>query len=518
VVSLTFDDGNVDQLAAVTALNTYNIDGTFYVISGYVGSSGYLTQADLATIAAGGHEIGGHTVTHADLATVPTDEQVRQVCNDRATLTSWGYSVRSFAYPFASVTPGAEAAAQYCGYNSGRGLGDIKSRFGCSDCDYAETLPPSDPYYTKALDQVDNTWTLQDLKNGVLNAEARGGWVQFTFHNICGSGCGELSVSQSVFSEFLAWLAPRATTMNTVTKTVGDAVGGAVKPVVNGPVAPPPTGGTSGVTNPGLETVGSNGVPSCWFQAPYGVNTTTFSLVNPGHTGSVANKITMSGWVSGDAKLLPTFDLGSCAPSVIEGHSYSLRSWYKSSTVSQFAVYLRNATGGWSYWTSSPWFGATTTWTEAEWTTPVIPAGYNGISFGLNIFSNGELITDDHSIYDSVGAPAPDSTPPTAPVAAPPATLVAPEAPAAPSPESRVATPTAPETPATPETPSVPVAPETPPAPEAPVAPEEPAPAAPTEPEPAPAPAPAPELTPPAEVVVPEPTVPAEGPEVAPVP
>jgi len=38
---------------------------------------------------------------------------------------------------------------------------------------------------------------------------------------------------------------------------------------------------------------------------------------------------------------------------------------------------------------------------------PPIPAGISGISYGLNIFSNGEIVTDDYSLYDAVGAPAP---------------------------------------------------------------------------------------------------------------
>ena len=55
---------------------------------------------------------------------------------------------------------------------------------------------------------------------------------------------------------------------------------------------------------------------------------------------------------------LPRFDLGDCSPTVAAGHAYSLRSWYRSSGVTQFAVYLRDAGGTWHYWTSSPWFAA----------------------------------------------------------------------------------------------------------------------------------------------------------------
>ena len=59
------------------------------------------------------------------------------------------------------------------------------SRFGCADCPFSESMPPADPYYLKALDQVDTTWTLADLQTAVTNAETNnGGWVQMTFHHV----------------------------------------------------------------------------------------------------------------------------------------------------------------------------------------------------------------------------------------------------------------------------------------------------------------------------------------------
>jgi peptidoglycan/xylan/chitin deacetylase (PgdA/CDA1 family) len=418
VVSLTFDDGNADQLAAATTMKSRGMKGTFYVVSGFVGAAGYFTKADLTSLAAAGNEIGGHTVSHPDLTTIAVDEANRQICNDRAQLTSWGFQVRSFAYPFASTNDAVEAQAKACGYNSARMLGDIRSRFGCNGCSYAEKIPPADPYYTKALDQVDSTWTLQDLKNSVTNGERQGGWVQLTFHNVCASGCGDLNVTPTIFSQFLTWLQPRATSMNTVVKTVGDVVGGAVKPVVQGAVVPPAAPGVNGVKNPSLETAGTAGLPACWMQGGYGANTAAFSSVSPGRTGNIAEKLTVTGYTDGDAKVLPLFDLGQCSPSVAAGHTYSLRTWYTSTAVTQFAVYLRSATGAWQYWTSSPWFAASPSYTEAVWTSPAIPAGMTAISFGLNLFNNGDLTTDDYALYDSQGAP-PASTdlPPAVPVA-----------------------------------------------------------------------------------------------------
>ena len=120
----------------------------------------------------------------------------------------------------------------------------------------------------------------------------------------------------------------------------------------------------------------------------------------------------MANYVSGDAKLLPTFDLGGCSPSVTAGRTYSLRAWYKSNTVTQFAVYTRSGVGTWSYWTSSPYFATSSTYTQAVWTTPAIPSGVTGLSFGLNQFNNGLLTTDSYSFYDTEGAPDPAAAAP----------------------------------------------------------------------------------------------------------
>jgi peptidoglycan/xylan/chitin deacetylase (PgdA/CDA1 family) len=405
VVSLTFDDANANQMAGAAILDRYNLDGTFYVPSGYLGASGYMTLANLQTLKAAGHEIGGHTLSHPDLTVLPADEAKRQICNDRAYLLGQGFAVRSFAYPFASTNASVNAIAKDCGYNSARGLGDLRSPASCSGCPVAETLPPANAYETRAPDQVETNWTLQNLKDIVTRAETRGGWVQITFHNVCASGC-EISVTPTVLEQFALWLKARTTTRNTQVLTVGDAVGGAVKPAVTGPATGPVGSGVNGVVNPGFETLNPDGSPQCWMKAGYGANTPALTVGTPARTGSRAGRVTVSGYTDGDAKWLPQFDSGGCSPTVTPGHTYSLRSWYTSTAVTQFAVYLRDAQGGWHYWTSSPWFAAATAYTQATWTTPAIPDGMTGISFGLNLFSNGTLRTDDVAIYDTVGAPA----------------------------------------------------------------------------------------------------------------
>jgi peptidoglycan/xylan/chitin deacetylase (PgdA/CDA1 family) len=116
VVTLTFDDGTADQLNAAQILNDSGLKGTFFIPSGAVGTPNYLTLANLQGLAAAGHEIAGHTVTHPDLTTLTSDQATRQICNDRVNLTNWGFRVTNIAYPFAGENATIEAIVKNCGY------------------------------------------------------------------------------------------------------------------------------------------------------------------------------------------------------------------------------------------------------------------------------------------------------------------------------------------------------------------------------------------------------------------
>ncbi|HZY74915.1 MAG TPA: polysaccharide deacetylase family protein [Jatrophihabitantaceae bacterium] len=406
VVSLTFDDSNADQAPAEATMRALGMHGTFYTITGSIGAPNYLTLSQLQQIYRDGNEIGGHTVNHPDLTLVPADEAQRQVCQARNTLTKWGFPQTSFAYPFASVTTAVESIVSACGYNSARGLGDIQSRFGCAGCDFSETMPPADPFYLKALDEVDDTWTLADLEKTVTNAESHGGgWVILTFHHICNNKCDPLSITPALFTTFLTWLSAHdLLTPTTSVKTVNQVIGGAVKPAVT-PPAPPAVPGA--LANASLETAGPDGGINCWTPYNWGTNTSTFTSVGSAHTGSVAEQVTITGYSNGAAGIYPTFDTGGCSPAAIQGHTYTVSAWYKATTVVQFVAYYRDPQGGFDYWTSGPYIPASTTWAQATWTTPALPAGASGISFGLSLFSNGTLTTDDYTYADSASLPPP---------------------------------------------------------------------------------------------------------------
>ena len=419
VVSFTFDNQWETQMTAAADLHSHGMAGTFYIISGWIGSSGFMSMADLNTLVADGDEIGGKAVDNSDLPTLSNAEAEREICQGRDVLLNDGFKVTDFAYPFADLNAEDETLVRQCGFNSGRGVGNLNSLDpgGCRfpDCPYAETIPPADPYQIKTPDDAEQTTTLADMEGDVTQARQHGGgWLTFSFHQLCdktASGCDPVySFSPELFNQLLTWLQGQKSGGVSV-KTVQQVIGGAQQPAVTAPAAPPAPAGTNALVNPSLTTADSVTPtnPQCWKQDGFGTNTPTFTWSKTGgEDGGGQETIAMSNWTSGDAKLATTFDLGQCAPTTVAGDSYSLNAYYKSTVPVFFTVYSRDANGIWSYWTQSPTFAPASGWTLATWLSPTVPATVTAISYGMTISSNGTLSTSAYSLLDhGAGFPAP---------------------------------------------------------------------------------------------------------------
>ena len=206
IVSLTFDDGIATQYTqARSSLVSHGMHGTFYVNSGNIGANGYyMTWSNVATLAADGNEIGGHTLNHKRLTDLTSTEQRRQICDDRTALQDRGYTVTDFAYPYGAGAHNSttRGIVKDCGYTTARMVGDLRDSNDCPSCAYAETIPPQDALAVRSTPYVSGPITLPILKNWVTQAEQHGGgWVPVMFHDIC-NGCGDASVSASDFVQF----------------------------------------------------------------------------------------------------------------------------------------------------------------------------------------------------------------------------------------------------------------------------------------------------------------------------
>ncbi len=165
---------------------------------------------------------------------------------------------------------------------------------------------------------------------------------------------------------------------------------------------PPAAGvGVNALNNP-LLTSAVSGVPSCWTPNSYGTSTPTFTYSATGGQGSGGTEsLSVANYASGTADLIATLDNGTCAPTVTPGNTYTVSAYYESSVPVYFTLYSRSSTGAWSYWTQSPNFAPANTWTLANWTTPAVPTGVNGASFGLTLQSNGTLSTSNYSLVNN---------------------------------------------------------------------------------------------------------------------
>jgi peptidoglycan/xylan/chitin deacetylase (PgdA/CDA1 family) len=210
VVSLEFDHAFSDAAQGVALAASHGMPVTLFAMSGRVGLPGYMTYAQLLTLQGQGDEIGGHTIDHPDLATLPPAAQQHEICPDRAALEAAGLDVTDFAYPygdFGAATPGILRA---CGYESARIAGGLGPRGGCRRrCPAVETIAPRRVYATRTPSSIVDTDSLATLKGYVEAARrAGGGWLQLVFHHVC-DRCDTYAVSEPTLAAFLSWLASR---------------------------------------------------------------------------------------------------------------------------------------------------------------------------------------------------------------------------------------------------------------------------------------------------------------------
>lgn len=407
IVSLTFDDGTATQFQADQMLADHGMDGTFYINSSRIGANDYyMTWGQLERLARHGNEIGGHTAHHANLPLTDATEARRQICLDRVNLLSQGFDAKNFAYPHGANNASVREMAQSCGYNSARSTSSA----------VAESIPPQDPY---AIRVGTGSGDLAVLKNAVMQAEqSGGGWVPIVFHQIC-NACDSNWIRTVDFKAFLDWLQPRAGN-GTVVRTVDEVIGGPLQAAVQPPPPPPAPNGFNALKNASLET-DSNGdlTPDCWQFDGYGDHSFDWTRTSDAHTGSWAERVEIANHQTGDAKLVPVYDLGFCTPTVLAGHRYRLSAWYKSTTPVSFTTFARGSLGGFSFFESSPEFPPASTWTRVTWDTPVIPDGVSGMTFGLGLSSNGTLTVDDLGIDDAAPTGSADTTPPVVSLTAP---------------------------------------------------------------------------------------------------
>jgi peptidoglycan/xylan/chitin deacetylase (PgdA/CDA1 family) len=104
-VILTFDDGYKSQYTTVKPiLDKYGFKGTFYVVCNYAQKidADRMNWTEIKELHQQGHDIGSHTMNHADLTQLPEYRIDYEIGTSKQCLIGNGINhVTSFAYPFA---------------------------------------------------------------------------------------------------------------------------------------------------------------------------------------------------------------------------------------------------------------------------------------------------------------------------------------------------------------------------------------------------------------------------------
>ena len=240
IVSFSFDDGLSSAPVAGSVLAAHGVKGTFYIITGDVGSSGFVTWESVKTLFSEGQEIGAHTVTHPDLPSLTPAEQEQQICGSREALEAQGYHPLTFAYPHGDFNTESLRIVQKCGFTSARLFGTYQGGTGPSKelgstSVYPEPFSIPNPYELSTQGSPETPVKLEELEDdyewGV------GGWVIIAVHGVCPSTetpnkseCEGLygPISQTILEEYLTWLKQKP---ETAFRTIGQVVNDKTPPV-----------------------------------------------------------------------------------------------------------------------------------------------------------------------------------------------------------------------------------------------------------------------------------------------
>jgi peptidoglycan/xylan/chitin deacetylase (PgdA/CDA1 family) len=392
VVSLTFDDGNADQFTqGAPMLQSHGMHGTFYINSGLIGQAGKMTWDQVHQLANQGNEIGGHTLDHQDLTTLTTAQATNEITQDRQNLIAQGFTPTAFAYPFGASNSTIEGIVRQAGYSNARTIANLANQGSCQSCPTANDIPPADPYNIFTNSSIQSSTTLATMEWDVTNAESHGGgWVPIVIHHIGTNTADDpYRVDPATLQAFLDWLQPRAAN-GTVVQTMTQAF--------NTPTA---ASGPNLVQNPSLETKTSGSVPDNYQTLTNTTNWAYSWATSPVHSGTHAEQVnvtTMSG--SGPQVYTTQANLAG-AIKVSPGHYYKASYWYQSPAPKVYLnVYYHDA-AGWHFWKSSAPFGPASSWAQASYTTPAIPAGADLLSIGFQPQGTGVSTVDDLSVWDA---------------------------------------------------------------------------------------------------------------------
>jgi peptidoglycan/xylan/chitin deacetylase (PgdA/CDA1 family) len=198
-VVITFDDATLSQMQYVAPiLAAANQKSVLYVPTGLIGTEPYMTWDHVNQLEDAGWEIGGHTVTHVELPTLPLAQAAQEISQSFTDLVSQGLHPENFATPFGAYNPNiiAEIAKSF---NSHRTFNHVD----LNRWPYNKYLIFVKPTLTTTTVAEVEAWVDQAVSNDQL--------LVIVFHDILPNEADgdQYTWSEAKFEEFVALLSTK---------------------------------------------------------------------------------------------------------------------------------------------------------------------------------------------------------------------------------------------------------------------------------------------------------------------
>lgn len=164
--------------------------------------------------------------------------------------------------------------------------------------------------------------------------------------------------------------------------------------VVTPPVTPP--AGPNLILNPSFETA-NGAAPQSWLSSNWGTNTSVFSYLSTGHTGSRSVKVETTSYTNGAANWY------YASVPATSGKTYKYENWYQSNVDTEVDAEIVMNDGSVQY----AWLGtvfANPNWTKFS-TTFTMPAGAKSLSIYQILAKQGYIVSDDYSLTEYTPVP-----------------------------------------------------------------------------------------------------------------
>jgi Predicted xylanase/chitin deacetylase len=119
-LTFSYDDGQIFDRRLVEIFNKYNMQATFHLNSGMLGTDGFVTKEEVKSLYKG-HEVSCHSVTHPYLTKLSKGQLADEIWEDRRQLErEVGYPIRGMSYPFGEYDRRVEDALEVLGIEYSR--------------------------------------------------------------------------------------------------------------------------------------------------------------------------------------------------------------------------------------------------------------------------------------------------------------------------------------------------------------------------------------------------------------